>query len=155
MIHFGGGTPSLIGPVTWNRFTERLREHAAFDRATEIAVETDPEDVSSERVDAWCRTGVTRVSIGIQSFDDEVLRYMRRHHDRPTAVASVKELQRAGVGNINVDLMYGMPYRPFESWLADLEVRYGMPRSGEHTSELQSRPHLRCPLLPSQTTRPN
>ena len=121
-IHFGGGTPSLIGPETWNSFTERLREHAAFDRATEIAVETDPEDVSSERVDAWCRTGVTRVSIGIQSFDDEVLRYMRRHHDRPTAIASVRELQRAGVGNINVDLMYGMPYRPFESWLADLEV---------------------------------
>jgi oxygen-independent coproporphyrinogen III oxidase len=121
-IHFGGGTPSLIPPAVWRRLNERLAAHVAFDRASEIAIEADPEDLDGEKIAAWRATGVNRVSVGVQSFDAEVLRYMRRGHDRAQAEAGLGRLADAGMENINVDLMYGMPFRPLESWLDDLEI---------------------------------
>jgi oxygen-independent coproporphyrinogen-3 oxidase len=121
-IHFGGGTPSLIPAESWARVNRRLAEHVAFDRATENAIEADPEDLEQDKIDAWRATGVNRVSVGVQSFDREVLRYMRRGHDRGQAEAGLARLAAAGVENVNVDLMYGMPFRPLASWLDDLAI---------------------------------
>ncbi len=107
-IYFGGGTPSLLHPAE----LQRLIDHAAglFDcsQTEEITVEANPDDVTAEYVAALRRTDVGRVSLGVQSFDDAELRFMNRRHDAAAARDAVARLQDAGIGNITVDLIFGV-----------------------------------------------
>ena len=107
-IYFGGGTPSLLHPDE----LQRLIDHAAalFDCSCveEITVEANPDDVTAEYVAALRRTGVDRVSLGVQSLDDDELRFMNRRHTAAAARDAVARLQDAGIGNITVDLIFGV-----------------------------------------------
>ena len=111
-IYFGGGTPSLASAEWIGRAIELCR--ATFDcRAVEeITLEANPDDLSQEYLAALRRVGVNRLSIGIQSFDDEVLRTMNRRHDAAAAIAAVEKARAAGFDNITIDLIYGLPFGP-------------------------------------------
>ena len=107
--YFGGGTPSLCPP----EILGRLLDHAAriFDcsHVAETTLEANPDDLSPHYLDALRRIGIDRLSIGIQSFDDNCLRLMNRRHNAAEAAEAVRNARRAGFGNITVDLIFGVP----------------------------------------------
>jgi oxygen-independent coproporphyrinogen-3 oxidase len=119
-LHYGGGTPSLLSTAQWLDLASRIAPLVEVAPGDEIAIECDPEDFDLEKARVWKETGVNRVSMGTQSFDDDVLRLLKRGHDRATARTSYARAVEIGFENINIDLMYGMPGRSLASWLADL-----------------------------------
>jgi oxygen-independent coproporphyrinogen-3 oxidase len=121
-IHVGGGTPSLIGAESWTNMMAALAVKVDLRQAIEIAIEVDPADLTVEHLAFWQDTGVNRISLGIQSFDDATLAALARQHDGRAAIAAVELIKRDGPRNLNVDLMYGMPGRSLESWYNDLRI---------------------------------
>jgi len=87
-VHFGGGTPSLLQPAQVGRVLDGIRAVFAIPSGAEIALEANPEDVDSARLRGWVAAGVNRLSVGVQSLDDDLLRVMRRPH---TAIEAVDE----------------------------------------------------------------
>lgn len=104
-IYFGGGTPSLLSPDQIARILQTIDAQQAI----EITLETNPGDLTPDYLRAVREAGVNRLSIGIQSFDNEVLRLIGRRHTAAEAKAAVKAAQAAGFDNISIDLIYGIP----------------------------------------------
>jgi oxygen-independent coproporphyrinogen-3 oxidase len=111
-IYFGGGTPSLASAEWIGRAIELCREMFDCSPLEEVTLEANPDDLSEEYLRALHEVGVNRLSIGIQSFDDEVLRTMNRRHDAAAAVRAVETARAVGFDNITIDLIYGLPFGP-------------------------------------------
>ncbi len=120
-IFFGGGTPSLFAPDEIARLIDGAAARLAFRDGIEITMETNPGTVEHGRFDAYLRAGVTRISFGVQSFDDDKLRRLGRIHSSGEADRAIKTAQDAGFDNINLDLMYALPEQALEGALADVE----------------------------------
>ena len=120
-VFFGGGTPSLFSPELVGRFLDGARERLPFVDAAEITLETNPGTVEHGRFDGYLAAGVNRISFGVQSFDDDKLRRLGRIHSSTEATDAVRQAQDAGIGNINVDLMYALPEQSLEGALDDVE----------------------------------
>lgn len=107
--YFGGGTPSLYAPAA----LKGLLDHAAqlFDcsSAAETTLEANPDDLTGDYLAGLREAGIDRLSIGIQSFDDDCLKLMNRRHTAAQAIGAVRAAQRAGFGNITADLIFGIP----------------------------------------------
>ena len=111
-IYFGGGTPSLV-PTEWiARAIELCRARFDCSQLEEVTLEANPDDLSTGYLAGLRAAGVNRLSIGIQSFDDEVLRTMNRRHDAAAAVRAVETARAEGFDNITIDLIYGLPFGP-------------------------------------------
>lgn len=107
-IYFGGGTPSLLSPDTIESLIGHARELFDCSAVTEITIEANPDDITPSYVEVLARTSVNRVSLGIQSFDDEVLRFMNRRHTAEGAEQAVRLLREAGFDNISIDIIFGV-----------------------------------------------
>lgn len=107
-IYFGGGTPSLLAPDVIQGFIDHASRLFDCSKVEEITVEVNPDDVTDDWVAALRHTGVNRVSMGIQSFDEEALRFMGRRHTATEAVEAVRRLQRAGYDNLSIDIIFGI-----------------------------------------------
>ena len=118
-IYIGGGTPSLLPPEQWERLMEGLRGMIDFAQVREFTVEVNPDDVTGELVARLKRSGVNRVSMGIQSFSDEELRRVGRRHTAAQALQAYALLRE--IGNVSIDLMFGLPGQTQESWRHTLE----------------------------------
>ena len=120
-LYVGGGTPSLLGP----RAMELLADAVGRERVTaddlEWTAEANPESFTDDVARAWRLAGVNRLSLGVQSFEDEVLRWMGRLHGASGAVAAVERARRAGIANVSVDLIFSLPEGLRRSWREDLE----------------------------------
>ena len=88
----------------------------------EITLEANPGDITPERAEAWRAMGINRLSIGIQSFDDELLRLIGRRHTAEQAINAVSIAQQAGLTNISIDLMYALPTQTMEQWQKDVQI---------------------------------
>lgn len=125
-IYFGGGTPSLLPPEAIATLLQELNSprrtpHAATPHA-EVTLEANPEDVTAGNARAWAAAGVNRVSLGAQSFDDAVLKWMHRSHDAARIGAAVHALRGAGIENISLDLIFGLPEELHRNWERDLDI---------------------------------
>jgi oxygen-independent coproporphyrinogen-3 oxidase len=120
-IFLGGGTPSLFAPDAIARLIGGAAERLAFRDGIEITMETNPGTVEHGRFDEYLRAGVTRISFGVQSFDDDKLRRLGRIHSAGEADRAIKTAQDAGFDDINLDLMYALPDQTLEGALADVE----------------------------------
>jgi oxygen-independent coproporphyrinogen-3 oxidase len=120
-VFVGGGTPTLLPPEDLARVLGRLRELLAFASGAEVTVEANPETVDDAMAEGLAAAGVTRVSMGAQSFDDRVLAALGRVHDADRVVRAVATLRAAGVPVVNLDLIYGGPGEDAGSWAATLE----------------------------------
>jgi len=120
-VFFGGGTPSLFAPDAIARLIDGAASRLAFRGGLEITMETNPGTVEHGRFDEYLRAGVTRISFGVQSFDDDKLRRLGRIHSAGEADRAIKTAQDAGFDNINLDLMYALPEQTLEGALADVE----------------------------------
>ncbi len=120
-VFFGGGTPSLFAPDEIARIIDGVAERLTLARRAEITLETNPGTVEHGRFDAYRRAGVTRISFGVQSFDDDKLHRLGRIHSAAEAERAIKSAQDAGCDNINLDLMYALPKQTLEGALSDVE----------------------------------
>ena len=120
-IYFGGGTPSLLEPAQLQQIFTAIRERFDVAHDGEITVECAPGTLSDAVIDVLARGGVNRVSLGVQSFVDAEARSVGRLHTRDIALADMARLRRAGIGNINVDLIAGLPHQTAASWETSLD----------------------------------
>jgi oxygen-independent coproporphyrinogen-3 oxidase len=119
-IYFGGGTPTLLDVAQLDRAFVTIRQNFAVTAASEITVECAPGTLTSPVLEALQRCGVNRVSLGVQSFDDQESASVGRLHKRPTIIDDVAQLRSAGISNINIDLIAGLPHQTRDSWEASL-----------------------------------
>ena len=119
-IFFGGGTPSLFAPGAIARILDGVTARIALEAAAEITLETNPGTLEHGRFDGYLRAGVNRISIGVQSFDDDKLQRLGRIHHAGEADRAVKSAQDAGLVNINIDLMYALPQQTLAGALTDV-----------------------------------
>jgi len=119
-IYFGGGTPSLLTKDEILFIIDELHKYHEIEPAAEITLEANPDDLSIEKIKELKQTPVNRLSIGIQSFFDEDLKFMNRTHNAEEAVSSVKASQDEGFENITIDLIYGTPTLTNENWEQNL-----------------------------------
>ncbi|MCF0197129.1 MAG: radical SAM protein, partial [Bacteroidaceae bacterium] len=108
-IYLGGGTPSQLRPTLLLQLFEALSQLFPLDRLTEVTIEANPDDVTPQWLDAVRQTPVNRISMGVQTFDDAMLRFLRRRHTAEQAVQAVELCRRYGYENLSLDLIYGLP----------------------------------------------
>ena len=125
-IYFGGGTPSLLHPDDLGRIIATLNEHFDCSRVEETTIEVNPENVTSDYLAALRALGIDRLSIGIQSFFEDDLRFMNRVHDADRARSVVQSVRDSGYDNFSIDLIFGLPEQPPEYWSANLEIAASM-----------------------------
>tara|TARA_Y100001936_G_scaffold229029_1_gene250785 strand:- start:37941 stop:39146 length:1206 start_codon:yes stop_codon:yes gene_type:complete len=115
-IFFGGGTPSYIDSKYIKIILDSIHENFYVDKNIEVTLETNPNDVSKNKFIDLISIGINRISMGVQSFDDSLLRMLGRRHDSKEAESSYKTLRETGFDNLSIDLMYGLPYQSIQSW---------------------------------------
>jgi oxygen-independent coproporphyrinogen-3 oxidase len=120
-VFFGGGTPSLLEPEELAEILGRLRKHFALDSAVEVTVECNPESTGRAKLDGYRFAGVNRISLGVQSLDDALLRHLGRLNEAREARLAFEAARAAGIGNVNVDLMYGLPGLDLDTWARTLQ----------------------------------
>ncbi|BBN58520.1 radical SAM family heme chaperone HemW [Hydrogenovibrio marinus] len=121
-IFFGGGTPSLISEAGLDSFLSQLRALLGFSPEIEITLEANPGTVDFEKFAGFRQVGVNRLSMGIQSFDDEKLKTLGRIHSSDEAYRAVEAAKAAGFENFNLDLMFALPNQTLEEAIADVET---------------------------------
>ena len=119
-IYLGGGTPSQLTIQQLRQIFEALYIYNKVEKDTEVTIEVNPDDITEEYAKALTTLPVNRISMGIQTFDDQRLHFLRRRHTSDQAVNAVKTLRHAGFQNISIDLMYGFPDETLEEWMSDL-----------------------------------
>ncbi|WP_232826554.1 radical SAM family heme chaperone HemW [Lewinella sp. IMCC34183] len=123
-IYFGGGTPSLLSGGELEAFFRALQDHGYWNGApdTEITLEANPDDLDAETVAMLADSPVNRLSIGIQSFDEEDLRFMHRAHNAREARSAVEKVRAAGFDNLSIDLIYGGQTTSDATWRENLRI---------------------------------
>ncbi|MBN2479586.1 MAG: radical SAM family heme chaperone HemW [Parachlamydiales bacterium] len=111
-IYFGGGTPSLIG----SKNIEKILSHLIYSEDCEITIETNPNDVTLENFKDFKKANINRVSLGVQSFDDNLLKVLNRDHSSKKALDSIFDIFTSGIENISIDLMYDIPNQTKKSF---------------------------------------
>ncbi|MBU3714850.1 MAG: radical SAM family heme chaperone HemW [Ferruginibacter sp.] len=108
-IYFGGGTPSLLKEEELQIILETIHSHFRIEKKAEITLEANPDDIDKEKVKNWMRIGINRLSLGVQSFNEEELRWMNRAHSAEQAGRSIDMILEAGMENVSADLIFGSP----------------------------------------------
>lgn len=115
-LYLGGGTPSQLPVALLSRLVEGLREAVDMSAVEEFTIEANPDDVSPDWCKALTTLGVNRVSMGVQSFEDVILKAIGRRHTAAQAVEAVARLRDAGISNLSLDLIFGLPGQTIASW---------------------------------------
>ena len=121
-VYFGGGTPSAVPPVAIVRVLDRIRDRLDVADDAEVSLEANPGNLDRDGLAELRRAGVNRLSLGIQSLQDDALALLTRDHSAADGVASFRDARAAGFANITVDVMYGLPGRSRERLVADLDA---------------------------------
>jgi oxygen-independent coproporphyrinogen-3 oxidase len=150
-IYFGGGTPSVVPADHIERILETCRTVFTIPEGCEITLEANPGTLTETKVELYRKSGVNRISLGAQSFDDEELSSIGRDHSGNDIDRTVELLRSHGIENLNLDLMLGLPGQDSARWNADLErLSRLLP---EHVSVYMLDLHERSPLYHSMARR--
>ena len=131
-VFFGGGTPSLLEPIELETILDRLRKRFALDPGAEVTVECNPESLTRAKAEGYRLAGVNRLSLGVQSLDDDLLVRLGRLHSSDDARRAFDAARSAGVDNVSLDLMYGLPGQDVARW--ESTVREVLAWRPEHLS---------------------
>lgn len=126
-VFFGGGTPSFMAPEYIGKIISTLRDNFQFADDCEVTLETNPGTVTGDKLSGFKDAGINRISIGIQSFDDEELKFLTRIHSSETAQETVKLAAASGFEDISIDLIFNLPGQTKEMWLKNLNTAVSLP----------------------------
>lgn len=121
-IYFGGGTPSQLSETDFKIIFKYIYETFTVEDNAEITLEANPDDLNSKYLDILKQVGFNRLSMGVQSFDDEQLQFLNRRHSAQKAIDIVRTSQQSGFSNISIDLMYGLPGLTLDLWNKTLDI---------------------------------
>lgn len=142
-IYFGGGTPSLLSKKDLQRILEALHAKFSILYNAEITLEANPDDVFSNKLKEWRVVGIDRLSMGIQSFDEEELRWMNRAHTAVESLLCIDEIRNAGFTNFSIDLIYGSPLLTNDNWKRNVDIIFD-----------KQVPHISCYALTVEPKTP-
>lgn len=125
-LYIGGGTPSQLEPEQLQRILDHLQEIVPLEEGAEVTLECNPDDVTPAWLRAIGQTPVNRISMGVQTLDDRLLRLLNRRHTAAQAREAVRLLREAGYANLSLDLMYGLPGQTMEMWQSDVHELLAM-----------------------------
>jgi len=120
-LYLGGGTPSLLAAPQITALMDCLRRYFSFFPDTEVTLEANPDDLTSEKLMLYKDLGVNRLSVGVQSFNDRELAFLGRRHTARQTVEALGAARAAGFANLSLDLIYGLPGQTLEGWRKTLE----------------------------------
>ena len=148
-IYLGGGTPSVLAPDQLTTLFHAVADNFDVERFAEITVECAPGTLSEPVLEALLASRVNRVSLGVQSFVDKECSSVGRLHTRETTLADIARLRRAGIGNISIDLIAGLPHQTAESWQYSLRetLATGVPHVSVYMLEVDEDSRLGNELL--------
>lgn len=126
-VYFGGGTPSMLPDDALEQVLTALRSAFHVIDEAELTLEANPDDVTPERAARWRAMGINRVSLGVQSFQDAILTVLRRRHTAAEARQAVQTLVAAGLTNVSIDLIYGLPGHDLTLWRQDVAEALALP----------------------------
>lgn len=143
-IYFGGGTPSLLNPAELSRLLKHIDSHWQVVPDAEITLEANPDDLSESALAKLKQAGINRLSIGIQSFEQEHLTWMNRGHNARQADTCVDSARTAGFDNLTVDLIYGFPHLSEEQWRQNVQrvIDKGLPHISCYSLTVEPRTAL-------------
>lgn len=119
-IFIGGGTPSLISPDLIEKLLIKLSDHYNLEDVEEITIEANPGEAPSDNLKAFYDLGINRISIGVQSLQKEILKFLSRNHSSEDVFNTIKNAKKAGFNNINCDLIFNIPGQQKSMWKDDL-----------------------------------
>ena len=120
-IYFGGGTPTLLSEKQLAHLMGSLRGHFSFTPDAEVSIEANPDDIHESKLGFLRELGFNRISLGVQSFSDPELVFLKRRHSAEEAARAIERIREAGFKNLSLDLMVGMPGQDLASWKATLK----------------------------------
>lgn len=129
-VYFGGGTPSLLSKEQLEKIFDTIHRCYSISKEAEITLESNPDDLTESYLQDLLQVGFNRLSVGIQSFDDDDLKLINRRHLGQEAINAIKTAQKVGFKNISADLIFGLPFQTLEKWhknmqhLFELEVQH-------------------------------
>ncbi len=152
-IYLGGGTPSILDPEQLKRIFAALKERFAIVADAEVTVECAPGTLTPALIETLLECGVNRVSLGVQSFVDQEAQSVGRLHKRATVLEEIGRLRQAGLGNINTDLIAGLPHQTAESWMFSLSetIATGVPHISVYMLEVDEDSRLGRELIAGGT----
>lgn len=121
-IYIGGGTPSVLSESNIAGLLEMITRRFTIAADAEITWEANPADINRPQLESLRRLGINRLNIGVQSFDDNILQFLGRRHNRSQAIEALTAVRDAGFGNLGLDLIYGVPGQGIPSWLETLRL---------------------------------
>ena len=131
-MYLGGGTPSLLSLNDLEKLINNIHKNFSFTPDSEITIEANPGDLSPEKLKHFRTLGFNRISLGVQSFDDDVLRFLNRRHTAKQAEKAVDDIRNVGFENLSIDLIYTVPGQKKAGWIKTLE--WALSFSPEHFS---------------------
>lgn len=134
-IYFGGGTPSVLSPKEFTELYEEINQNYDLKMIDEVTLECNPEDLIEEKLEAWIKQGVNRLSIGNQSFQDPILKTINRQHNAKMAIDGIMKAREYGFNAISVDVIMGLPGLTMD--LLEEDLRTLMDLDPEHISAYQ------------------
>ena len=120
-LYIGGGTPSQLPSLLLVEVFRAICDNFALSEDAEVTIEANPDDVTPEWLSALSQTPVNRISMGVQTFSDSLLRFLNRRHTSRQAIEAVRLCQDAGYSNISLDLIYGLPGQTLKDWKSDVK----------------------------------
>jgi len=152
-IYVGGGTPTVLEAAQLERIFATVRSQFEVAPGAEVTVECAPGTLSGAMLESLLRCGVNRVSLGVQSFVDQEAAAVGRLHKRATVIEDIARLRAAGIANINIDLIAGLPHQTAESWAFSLEetIATGAPHVSVYMLEVDEDSRLGRELLAGGT----
>ena len=120
-VYLGGGTPSLLPAGALRELFDAIEQNFILDKESEVTIEANPDDVTKEWLRGLSETPVNRISMGAQTFNDNLLSFLGRRHNASQTVEAVRLCREAGFKNISLDLIYGLPRQTMEDWQKDVE----------------------------------
>ena len=142
-VYLGGGTPSVLSQGEIIEIFDELSKHFSIDKDAEITLEANPDDLSIDKLKELSLTPVNRLSIGIQSFRDEDLKFLNRIHSSKDAIESVRNAQELGFDNITIDLIYGIQTLSNNDWMKNIDIALSL-----------ATPHISCYSLTVEPKTP-
>ena len=120
-LHLGGGTPSQLPASVLLEMFQAITDNFTLADDAEVTIEVNPDDVTPQLIDTLRQTSVNRISMGVQTFSDELLRFLNRRHTSAQALRAVQLFRETGYDNISLDLIYGLPSQTLEDWKGDVQ----------------------------------